>query len=72
MEREPVMVAYVPTPLRTMREICDSLGVGEKTVKSWIGRGAPIAVEGKGSNVRYSAELAQLQAWRIRRTAEQG
>lgn len=64
MERNVLTVAYVPTPLRSLREICESLGVGEKTVKNWIERGAPIAVEGEGPTTRYSAELAGLLAWR--------
>ena len=58
-------VSYVPKILRNMAEICDEMGVGEKTVKAWVRRGAPIAVEGDGRRVRYSAEMARLQNWRI-------
>jgi len=57
---------YMPRILRSMREICDATGVGEKTVRAWVGRGAPIAVEGQGTRTRYSAELAALQFWRWR------
>lgn len=58
-------VSYVPKILRNMAEICEEMGVGEKTVKAWVKRGAPIAVEGDGRRVRYSAEMARLQAWRL-------
>lgn len=58
------VVAYVPKVLRSMTEICEALGVGPKTVKAWVQKGAPIAVEGEGAKVRYSAEMARLQAWR--------
>jgi len=57
-------VSYVPKILRNMAEICEEMGVGEKTVKAWVKLGAPIAVEGDGRRVRYSAEMARLQAWR--------
>jgi transposase len=57
-------VSYVPKILRNMAEICEEMGVGEKTVKAWVKRGAPIAVEGEGRNTRYSAESAWLQRWR--------
>lgn len=63
VERQ-TLVSYVPKILRNMAEICEEMGVGEKTVKSWVKRGAPIAVEGDGRRVRYSAEVARLQAWR--------
>ena len=58
-------VSYVPNILRNMAEICEEMGVGEKTVKAWVKRGAPIAVEGDGRRVRYSAEMARLQTWRL-------
>ena len=48
-----------------MAEICEEMGVGEKTVKLWVKRGAPVAIEGEGRRVRYSAEAARLQAWRV-------
>lgn len=57
-------VAYQPKILRTMREICEEMGVGEKRVKAWIEQGAPVAVERSGDRVWYSAESARLQAWR--------
>ncbi len=63
-QRESAQVAYVPKILRNMAEICEEMGVGEKTVKAWIKKGAPIAVEGDGSRARYSAEIAKLQTWR--------
>lgn len=59
-----IVIAYVPTPLRSMTEICEALGVGPKTVKAWVEKGAPIAVEGEGGNTRYSAEMARLLVWR--------
>lgn len=58
-------VVYAPRVLRSMTEICEAFGVGSKTVKAWVGKGAPIAVEGDEKNTRYSAEMARLQAWRI-------
>ncbi|MCH5277743.1 MAG: MerR family transcriptional regulator [Desulfovibrionaceae bacterium] len=57
-------IAYYPKILRNMEEICREMGVGAKTVKKWVAEGAPIAVEGEGHNVRYSAESARLQVWR--------
>ena len=63
-QRESAQVAYVPKILRNMAEICEEMGVGEKTVKAWIKKGAPSAVEGDGSRARYSAEIAKLQTWR--------
>lgn len=57
-------VAYVPCILRTMAEICEAMGVGQKTVRKWVAQGAPIAVEGDGRRKRYSAEMATLQGWR--------
>ena len=59
-----LQISYMPKILRNMAEICEEMGVGEKTVKAWVKRGAPIAVEGDGRRVRYSAEMARLQAWR--------
>lgn len=63
-QRESAQVAYVPKILRNMAEICKEMGVGPKTVKKWVEQGAPIAVEGDGRKVRYSAETARLQMWR--------
>lgn len=60
-------VAYTPHILKTIGEICDAFGVGEKIVKQWAAAGAPIAVEGLGGRTRYSAEAAALQDWRIQR-----
>lgn len=59
-----VAASYVPKILRNMAEICEEMGVGEKTVKKWVAQGAPIAVEGSKKNVRYSAEAVRLQLWR--------
>lgn len=64
VNEQQAQVSYVPKILRNMAEICEEMGVGEKTVKAWVKRGAPIAVEGDGRRVRYSAEMARLQAWR--------
>ncbi|WP_291442796.1 MerR family transcriptional regulator [Desulfovibrio sp.] len=65
METEKMLqISYVPKILRNMAEICEEMGVGEKTVKAWVKRGAPIAVEGDRRRVRYSAEAATLQCWR--------
>ena len=63
-----LQISYMPKILRNMAEICEEMGVGEKTVKAWVKRGAPIAVEGDGRRVRYSAEMARLQAWRSQTT----
>lgn len=59
-----VSVHYAPRILRTMKEICDVMGVSQQRVREWVRRGAPIAVEGRGNRVRYSAEAARLQLWR--------
>lgn len=56
-------VAYLPKILRNLSEICDEMGVGEKTVKKWVENGAPIAVEGNGCKTRYSTEALRLQLW---------
>lgn len=58
-------VVYAPTILRSMAEICDAFGVGVKRVRSWAESGAPIVVEGEGAKRRYSAEAAELHAWRV-------
>lgn len=63
-------ISYTPRILRNMGEICEAMGVGEKMIKSWIRRGAPIAVEAGGSRTRYSAEAASLQHWRLSRRDE--
>ena len=60
-----VQVAYQPKILRSLSEICEEMGVGEKAVRDWVRQGAPIAVEGEGSRTRYSAEAGMLQAWRL-------
>ena len=57
-------ISYTPKILRNLAEICEAFGVGEKTVKAWVKQGAPIAVEGDGRRVRYSAEMVRLQMWR--------
>lgn len=57
-------LAYVPTMLNGMDEICDRLKVGKDTVRQWIEEGAPIIVEDCGKKKRYCAELAELHAWR--------
>ncbi len=58
-------IIYTPRILRTMAEICEAFGVGEKTVKAWVKQGAPIAVEGEGGRMRYSAEMMEIQCWRF-------
>lgn len=64
-EAERPAITYTPRILRNMAEICETFGVGEKTVKAWAKQGAPIAVEGDGRRVRYSAEAVKLQEWRV-------
>lgn len=58
-------ISYTPLILRNLSEISEAMGVGEKMIKSWIRRGAPIAVEFGGNRSRYSAEAASLQHWRL-------
>ena len=65
VEQKQAQVSYVPKILRNMAEICEEMGVGKKTVKAWVQKNAPIAVEGDGRKIRYSAEMAKLQAWRV-------
>lgn len=62
-EREGVIV-YAPRILRNLAEIKEAFGVGERQIKLWVQQGAPIAVEGEGRKVRYSAEMVRLQVWR--------
>lgn len=62
-EREEVIV-YAPRILRNLAEIKEAFGVGERQIKLWVQQGAPIAVEGEGRKVRYSAEMVRLQVWR--------
>ena len=62
-EREMVVV-YAPRILRSLAEIKDAFGVGERQIKLWVRQGSPIAVEGEGSKARYSAEMVRLQVWR--------
>ena len=45
-ERE-VMVVYAPMILRSLAEIKEAFGVGERQIKLWVRQGAPIAVEGE-------------------------
>lgn len=61
-ERE--LVVYAPRILRSLAEIKEAFGVGERQIKLWVQQGAPIAVEGEGRKVRYSAEAVRLQVWR--------
>lgn len=58
-------IVFSPRILRNMREIASHMGVGVETVKLWLDRGAPIAVENVDGRPRYSAEAATLQAWRL-------
>ena len=62
-----VMVVYAPMILRSLAEIKEAFGVGERQIKLWVQQGAPIAVEGEGRKVRYSAEAVRLQVWRERK-----
>lgn len=62
-ERE-VVVVYAPRILRSLAEIKEAFGVGERQIKLWVRQGAPIAVEGEGRRMRYSAEAVRLQVWR--------
>ncbi|WP_417023595.1 MerR family transcriptional regulator, partial [Bilophila wadsworthia] len=61
------MVVYAPMILRSLAEIKEAFGVGERQIKLWVQQGAPIAVEGEGRKVRYSAEAVRLQVWRERK-----
>lgn len=69
-EREMVVV-YAPMILRSLTEIKEAFGVGERQIKLWVHQGAPIAVEGEGSKARYSAEAVRLQVWREGRESPQ-
>ena len=60
----PVVVSYTPKILKNMVEICEEMGVGPKTVKKWVEKGAPIAVEGEGRKRKYSSETVRLMMWR--------
>ena len=62
-ERE-IVVVYAPRILRSLAEIKEAFGVGERQIKLWVRQGAPIAVEGEGRRMRYSAEAVRLQVWR--------
>ena len=62
-ERE-VVVVYAPKILRSLAEIKEAFGVGERQITLWVRQGAPIAVEGEGRRMRYSAEAVRLQVWR--------
>ena len=55
---------YAPEILPSLEAICARFQVGEKKVKAWLKRGAPIALEGQGSLSRYSCECLRLQIWR--------
>lgn len=57
-------VSYTPKILKSMREICEEMGVCAKVVRAWVASGAPIAVEGRDKRRKYSAEAARLQLWR--------
>ncbi len=57
-------VSYTPKILKSMREICEEMGVCAKVVRIWVAAGAPIAVEGRDKRRKYSAEAARLQLWR--------
>lgn len=57
-------VVYEPKILRSLAEICEAFGVGEKQVRRWVQDDAPIVVDGRGKRRRYSAEAARLQLWR--------
>ncbi len=63
-QRESALVAYVPQILCSLTEIKKTFRVSESTVKKWIQKGAPIAVENDGARIRYSAESLRLQIWR--------
>lgn len=57
-------VVYEPKILRSLTEICEVFGVGEKQVRRWVRDGAPIIIEGEGARKRYSSELLQMYQWR--------
>ena len=68
---QPPAIAYVPKILRNLEEICAEMGVSPKVVRRWVRDGAPIAVDGEGNKMRYSAEAARLQLWRENVGSEQ-
>lgn len=71
MSGQTVVVVYSPKILRNLDEICAEMGVSGKVVRRWVSEGAPIAVGGSGCKLRYSAELAALQAWRVAKSTAQ-
>ncbi len=69
MQQQAQAIAYVPKILRSLTEICEEMGVSAKVVRRWVAEGAPIAVDGEGNKMRYSAEAGRLQLWRERHCA---
>lgn len=63
-QKRVTYIYYVPQILCSLAEIKKTFRVSEGTVKKWIQKGAPIAVENDGARIRYSAEALRLQTWR--------
>ena len=54
---------YAPTPLNSMKAICEFFDVGDKTVKSWFNQGAPIRRSGEGTATAWRSEGVALSFW---------
>lgn len=48
-EQRQAQVSYVPKILRSMAEICEEMGVGEKTVKAWVQKARPSLLKATGA-----------------------
>ena len=62
--------AYVPVILTSLKDIAMLFAVSQATIKDWASAGAPIIVNGNGSNRRYTTELADLYCWLKSRKSE--
>ena len=62
------VVVVAPVHLKKLSDICATLGKTRDTVKSWYGKGAPIAYDG----VQYSAEYNQLVTWLVNNFSKKG
>lgn len=63
----PMVTPVAPLHLNSMSDICKAFKVGKNTVRKWVDKGAPIAIEKdeKSNKLRYSAEYNTLQSWRV-------
>lgn len=55
-----------PIRLKSLDQIASACGVSKKRVKKWcrMTPPPPIAIEGEGAAMRYSAEYYTLNKWR--------